>query len=226
MSTGRRVTKTTVWILCLLAFGFLSGGFPGASQAGTIGPSCGTCFGTVYTLSDTPISLSKLVDTYQITLTVDTALTDSAQYFLNSVAVKTTPNTSDILSITGVSLPSGFTGMTIGGLDANGCKSGSSGFACASYFLSDSGVRTGSATYTFSYDESIVPGTLLTGTDGASIKALYLDANGKHDGLTSEDITLGTGTAVPEPGTWLLFGTGILLTAGYPLRRRKIFSLS
>jgi hypothetical protein len=221
MNTEGLKRKSTCWTLFLLAFGFLSVGLPGTLHAGTIGPSCGSCFGSVYTLSDKTISLSALADTYQITLTVDTALTDSAQYYLNSVAVKTTPNTSDILSISTVTLPSGFIGKTIGGLDANGCKSGSAGFGCATYLSATSGLLTGSATYTFQYDESIVPGTLLTGTDAASIKALYLNVDGTHDGITSENITLSSETAVPEPGTWILFGTGLLLMGSGIVTRKK-----
>ncbi len=221
MNTVGLKRKSTFWTLFLLAFGFLSAGLPGTLHAGIIGPSCGSCYGSVYTLTDKTLSLSTLADTYQITLTVDTALTDSAQYYLNSVAVKTTPNTADILSISSVSLPSGFTGKTIGGLDANGCKSGSSGFACATYSSATSGLLTGSATYTFQYDESIVPGTLLTGTDAASIKALYLNSDGVHDGITSENITLGGGTAVPEPGTWILFGTGVVLVGCQVCLRKK-----
>ncbi|MHB8422900.1 MAG: PEP-CTERM sorting domain-containing protein [Leptospirales bacterium] len=227
MTNARFKRQTLQFIILFLAFGSFLIGSPRSVHAGIVGPNCGSgsCFGSVYNLSYATLGLN----TYQITLTVDTASTFAKQYFLNSIAVKTVPNSSDILNGPyGGTLPNGFIGKGVGSLGANGCKTGSAGFACATYDQSHSGLRTGVDTYTFQYDEVVKSGTLMTGTDSASIKALYLNSAGFHDGLTSVGITLSpsspsTPAATPEPSTIALFGTGIFLMAFMGFRKRDGF---
>lgn len=61
----------------------------------------------------------------------------------------------------------------------------------------------------------IALGMLFTGTNEATVKALYEDASLKHNGITSEDIPL---QSIPEPASMLLQGSGLLTLAGF-LRR-------
>lgn len=181
-------------------------------HADTIGPDCATCDGAAYTLtySGSPISSTSTTQTFQITLDVNDASYIYSGAFLNAVAIKVAAP-SDILSTSLVSAPTGFSLAPGYGLNANGCAANGSGFICAQ--ASGNGAPVAGSPYDFIFDVEVSNGTLLTGTDAASVKALYVNSDGNKVGsLLSEDITLQD-DAVPEPSSIMLLGCGLLGTA-------------
>ncbi|HSU32174.1 MAG TPA: PEP-CTERM sorting domain-containing protein, partial [Bryobacteraceae bacterium] len=74
----------------------------------------------------------------------------------------------------------------------------------------------------FVYDVTVDSGTLFTGLNAASVKALYVDSNGNKVGaLMSEDITLQTVTATPEPASLGMAGLALVGFALISGRLRK-----
>jgi PEP-CTERM motif len=187
-------------------------GFVASAKADTIGPTgCGSCLGSSYTLTYTATGNP---DVFDIFLTVNTSATTLPGDFLNAVAPKVS---SSFVSVSLISGPTSFTTEKDGGLSASGCDGSGNGFFCSGS-SSVTGVPVGSGDiYNFEWQLTLAaPGDLFTSSDEASIKALFVDANGKQAGITSEDITLQPGTtpSVPEPSTLMLLGTGVLGIAG------------
>ncbi len=206
--------------------------FAGAARAGagTIGPTCGTCQGSTYTLTNLGLAPTDLdskdgtFDTWQIALTIDTSGYTGTGIQIDEVAIKIASSTNDAVL---VSAPGGTADWTLvtGGLNANGCSGKGSGFDCADVVGNNLGapVKTGTLlTWVFDID---ISSALLTGLDAASIKVRYVDASGNKVGaLVSEDITLSKPSPVgplsppspvPEPGTLgLLALAGLAVAAG------------
>jgi hypothetical protein len=184
-----------------------------ASQAGAtpIGPSCGTCQGSIYELSysgapiasdPTPIlGAPNGTETFRITYTIDASGYDGGGEYIDTVALKVA---SMFLDATLISAPGGPAAWVelFGGLNAAGCSGAGSGYDCVRWatFLSLAPAVPGGS-YSWVFDILVPTGTLLGGLDQASVKARYVDGAGvKVGALVSENVTL-----TPEPGAVALF---------------------
>ena len=194
-----------------------------AASAGTIGPTCSTCQGSIYTLTNlglAPIDLDPSdgsFNTYRIALTIDTSGYTGGGTDIDQVAIKVASSVDKAVL---ESAPGGVSDWTLqaGGLNANGCSGSGSGFECSNWVIGSptgAGVNGPPLTWIFDVD---VASPLLTSDDAASIKARYVDGSGNKVGaLVSEGITLSP-TTVPEPGTLSLLGIGF---GAVILRKRR-----
>jgi len=201
-----------------VTFGF---GFLGASpsQATPIGPTCGTCQGSIYEISSDGVSLPDVDpahETFRVTLTIDTSGYTGTGIKLNAVAIKVS---SMLFEMSLVDAPDGAPAWTtwMGGLNATGCSGSGSGFDCA--YAGLHGVTVPNPTpYSWVFDLTMDNGVLFTTPNSSSIKARYVDAGGvKVGALVSENLTL---TIVPEPSTALLVALGGSVLAARRSRRR------
>jgi hypothetical protein len=185
------------------------------ANASSIGPTCGTCQGSIYTLTNLGLAPIDLVpsdgsfDTWRIAFTIDTSGYTGTAVAIDEIAIKVA-SAVDKASMVDAPGPIGSWQLVPGGLDGNGCTGSGSGFDCSDW------VGIGSS-------PAIVHGSLLTwvlDVDVASplldldtIKVRYVDAQGKKVGsLVSENI------GVPEPATWSLLVLGV----GATLVRRRL----
>jgi hypothetical protein len=207
---GITMRNCAVSLLTLAALALAGGG----ASADPIGPVCGTCQGSIYTLeySGAPISSTLTTETFRITLTIDTSGYDGAAIVLNAVAVKVS---SMLLSMSLFSAPAVTGGWTtwMGGLNANGCSGSGSGLDCA--YAGSTGVAVPDGTYTWMFDLEMNTGTLFTTPNSSSIKVRYADDyNNKVGDLVSENITLQViPEVIPEPTTAALLAGGLLALA-------------
>lgn len=196
-----------------------------AARANTIGPSGCTnssCNGDSYTLSYSPAG-GNTVDVF---LTIDgTGFNAGTPAYLHAVALKLTDKASNVVSVNLVSppTPAVFTSTVGTGLNnaSAGCGGGSNGYFC-SQSSNTTGVAVGAAGDVYTFEWALTLNSLAnlnTTSQGAEVKALYVDGNGiKVGAITSEPITLDP-TATPEPSSLMLLGSGVLGLAGI-LRRR------
>ncbi len=205
--------------LLLPAIAVVALGLPAVSGADSIGPNCGTCQGSIYTLEygGAPIATTATTETFRITLTIDTSGYNGPGIQLNAVAIKVS---SMLVSMSLIDAPDGAAAWTtwMGGLNANGCSGSGSGFDCA--YAGLHGVTVPGGTYSWVFDLQMNTGALFTAPNSSSIKARYIDAKGgKAGALVSENITLQDLQVIPEPTTAALLGSGLLALASACRRR-------
>ena len=203
-------------ILTILSVVILLGGlYVGAASADPISPSCPTCDGAIYTLSYSGLALpdaDPLHETFRLLLDIDTNTYTGGGSYLDNVSIKVS---SSVFSYSLIAAPGGISYWTMnsGGINANGCSGGNSGFICTDG-LANGGkgvaVTNGNgvgADYSFIFDVTVNNNGLFTGLNDATVKARYDDNSGEKIGsLLSEPITV---QRVPEPTTILLLGFGL-----------------
>jgi hypothetical protein len=175
-------------------------------HADSIGPSCATCQGSIYTLTVVSVTTGATNDTVVVRYDIDTSGYNGGGKYLDEVALKVSPSA---VSATLLAAPGGLgnwsSPLTGGGIDASGCSGSGSGFECADAKSVTQGALVGGATPLSWLFEIVIPtGTLFSdGTE--TVKARYVDPAGNKVGaLVSEDIH------VPEPSGAALLGMGLL----------------
>ena len=182
---------------------------PNSASADPLGPDCGTCQGSIYELlyDPTPVATTAGTKTYRITLKIDSSGYDGIGVGIDTVAVKIA---NALVSGVLQGAPGGVGNWTESentGLNANGCSGGGNGFDC-SQVVSGGTVPAVGGTLSWVWDLEVANGALLTNSLQSSVKVRYVDGSrGKVGDLVSEGITL---QVIPEPGTALLFGLGLL----------------
>jgi hypothetical protein len=210
--------KKLIFSLSLMAFLASSA----VSHAATLS-GCGSCLGSVYTITDSPTGSPNQ---YDIFLTVNaTGYTGASTDLLNAVSLKLVSQTSDISSVSLLSAPTGFTTTVSGGIAAGGCSNNGGGFFCSQDSSGGLAVKGAGDIYNFEWVLTLTSGSNLLLT-GDSLKASYITAAGGNAGLTSDDFNLnGTPLPTPEPSSLALFGTGILGIATIVRRHRVKFQV-
>jgi hypothetical protein len=210
-----RFTKIAFFVVAIAAV------TASTASADTIGPSCGTCQGSTYTLTNLGLASLDLdpadgsFDTYRIALTINTSGYTGGGTDIDEVAIKVASSVDKAVLESAPGAVSDWT-LQAGGLNANGCTGSGSGFECSDWIVgSPTGAVVNGSLLTWIFDVDVAS-PLLTGDDAASIKARYVDGSGNKVGaLVSEGITL---TPVPEPGTLSLLGIGF---GAVILRKRR-----
>ncbi len=183
------------------------------ASADPIGPNCGTCQGSIYVLTYPGTALADadpLHETFEVTLTINTAGYTRGGTDIDDVAVKVSNSVS---AVTLVAAPTSVLDWTVlfGALNSGGCNGSGSGFVCTQNHdpLPEAAFVGGILSWTF--DITVDNGALFTGAGQSSIKTRYVNAaDNKVGDLVSEEITLQRCTpptcnprqlTVPEPAT-------------------------
>jgi hypothetical protein len=102
------------------------------ANATPMGPSCGTCQGSIYelTYSGSPISSTATTQTFAITVTIDPTAYNGGGAFINAVAPKVSNAVNAVTLASAPGVLANWTTMK-GGINAGGCSGSGSGFVCA-----------------------------------------------------------------------------------------------
>jgi hypothetical protein len=212
------------WATFLVAAVVVGSWLPSTSEATPIGPSCGTCQGSIYELSysGAPIATTATTETFRITYTIDTSGYTGVGDVIDSVALKVA---SSFVDATLISAPGGAAQWVemSGGLNAAGCSDSGSGYDCVRFAATLAlAPAVPGGTYTWVFDIEVPTGALFTGLDQASVKARYMRLLSSTTGikagaLVSEGITL---TNLPEPSAALLLVAALAAWRGRPRTAR------
>lgn len=183
-----------------------------ADPIGGLNSNCGSCQGSIYTLSYDGTALpdaDPLHETFRITLTIDTNGYTGGGGFIDAAAIKVS---SSVFNSSLFDAPGGTGNWNLvpGGIDAGGCSGTGGGFDCADWVAVGAGIPIGfnGGILSWTFNQTINNGILFTDPLTSSIKARYVNSNGRKVGaLVSENITL---QQVPEPSTLHLLGSGLL----------------
>jgi hypothetical protein len=193
--------------LLLAAMGLLVGA--DSVRAATLGPTCGTCFGSIYTLDYLGQSGSTiLTETHRVSLTIDAhgfqEPANKPNQYISSVALRVS---SLVLWAALESAPGGTSSWNTryGSLGAGNCNGIGLGWICAQDSQPNAAATSAAnPVYSWVFQLTTLRGTeLFFGNNEASIRANYDPMNGA---VMSENITLGG--EVPEPATLSLLAAG------------------
>lgn len=201
-------------LIIVLALGTLSS----VAIAGTIGPSCGSCFGGTYTLDALYLNGNATAETWRIKYTLETQnVTGSGISYVGSIAAKVSSNMLDFYAVSGGNpTTGGWTNPKLGGLNNAGCTGSGAGWVCIAWTGVGDKLLTGAsapASYSWVFDVKMATGSLLS--SDASIKANFDPASGK---LLSEKITVPEGPSPEVP--ILLSGLGLWMFGRNRWKRR------
>jgi hypothetical protein len=190
---------------CLILSGFLALVFSGVGRADLLS-GCPTCQGSTYLLQYDPTktTTSGGVTIYDVFFTIDPSGYTGGGLYIHSVAIKiASQDASTGNSIVDAPGGAGSWSLKLGGLSAKGCDGQGGGFICAQDDVTApvppnlSYVTGTEYTWEFHYATSE---SLFVGPLESSIKAQYVNANGKKVGaLVSEEITLQRLEPPPPP---------------------------
>jgi hypothetical protein len=205
MGTVRK-TSAAIALCALVAFLLTLGASRAAADSIT------DASGDVYTLTSSFVPESG--NTYGVTFTVDTTGYTGAAGFLDGWSLQFTGATS----VTIVSASNGsWSNPVTGPVSANGCQNNPGNLWCSEAV---SGLPLPGGVYTWLLDVTMPDGTSL-GPD-SHVQALYGSCADISDGCSNSHNLISADITVPEPGSLMLLGTGLLTMVG--LLRRKLFA--
>ena len=214
--------KSLLVLSCCLAMTLVGTTGFADSIGGPGDPPCGTCDGSIYTLTSHSIGTNQ----FQITFTVDTSgwTGGPSGSLLDDVAFKV--SSAFPAPVTLVSAPNGAANWTVfaGGINAGGCSMAGSGFVCAAANSVAFAPVVPDGTLQWVFD--VMTAGLFTGSMEADVKARYTNPTGTHHvgDLLSESITLQP-DAVPEPSSALLFGLAVAVFGSFMVLRPRFPAL-
>mgnify|MGYP005835282417 CR=1 FL=1 len=185
---------------------------PRAAWCSAIGPECGSCYGSTYSLYSLGLAgATETTETWRISYAIDTAryLRLGFGDYIGSVAVKVASEVVAAALIAAPGLKHEWN-VSLTGLANAGCGSGGGGWVCAE----GGPAAADGSTHEWLFDITVARGALIAAPGGASVKANYEPPSGW---ITSEAITL---TEAPEPCDAGLLGAG-LSAASLAARRRR-----
>jgi hypothetical protein len=220
--------KTKYMMMALVAVASLTM-FTGTSRADLLS-GCGDCQGSTYLLQYNPTPVGTFAGggkIWDVLLTINPTGYNGGGSYIHAVSIKVA-SSDDISQSSLVAAPGGAGSWTLhnGGLNAGGCDGNGGGFECASDAHAAPVPFAGTYKWEFHYATT---DSLLLGPLGSSIKAEYVNSDGRKVGaLVSDYIQLqGADTQsqsfgeVPEP-TSLALLLGIVALTARAIRRRLV----